>query len=451
MGRFALRSARLLDLDGVAPGVLLIEDGQVAARLPPEARPAGAPLEDLGDAVLMPGVVDRHVHVNEPGRAEWEGWETATRAAALGGVVALMDMPLNSIPVTTSVDALEAKIAATAGKLWVDAGFWGGVVPGNAAELGPMVEAGARGFKCFLCPSGIDEFPPVGPAELRPAMAALRGLGAPLLVHAELEGPLRAPPGDDPAAYLTYLHSRPPEWEDAAVALIVELVRETGCPAHIVHLSSAGALAHLRAARAEGLPLTAETCPHYLVLTAEEVPRGATPFKCAPPIRPAANREHLWAALADGTLSAVVTDHSPCVPALKKLDTGNFLEAWGGIASLQLGLSSVWTEARRRGLPLQALSRWMTAGPARLAGLPHGALRPGAPADLVAFDPDARWTVDAHALAHRNPISPWHGRPLTGAVRHTWLRGQRVVEEGRVVGLPAGRPLRGPRLPLERP
>jgi allantoinase len=402
-------------------------------------------VEDVGDAVVMPGIVDSHVHVNEPGRTEWEGWETATRAAALGGVVALVDMPLNSIPVTTTVQALEDKIAATAGKLWIDAGFWGGVIPGNTRELAPMVAAGARGFKCFLCPSGIDEFPNVGAGDLREAMPELRRVGAPLLVHAELETELRAAADADPAVYGTYLHSRPPEWEDAAVAMIVDLVRETGCPAHIVHLSSAGALAHVRAARREGLPLTAETCPHYLVLTAEEVPRGDTSFKCAPPIRPAANREHLWEALADGTLDFVVTDHSPCIPALKKLDTGNFLEAWGGIASLQLGLSSVWTEARRRGFPLTAISRWMTAGPARLAGLPHGALRAGAPADLVVFEPDTAWTVDVRALAHRNPVSPWHGRSLVGRVRHTFLRGEPVVSDGAIVGTPSGRALRGPR------
>ncbi|MEN9785793.1 MAG: hypothetical protein RLZZ299_1057 [Pseudomonadota bacterium] len=447
----ALRSTRLLTPGGPVPGTVVLRDARVDAVLPHDAAPRDVHLEDVGDAVVMPGIVDCHVHVNEPGRTAWEGWETATRAAALGGVVTLVDMPLNAIPVTTTLGALEDKIASTDGKLWIDAGFWGGVVPGNTPELAPMVAAGARGFKCFLCPSGIDEFPNVDADDLRRAMPELRRLGVPLLVHAELESELRAAADADPTAYATYLHSRPPVWEDAAVALIVDLVRETGCPAHIVHLSSAGALAHVRAARREGLPVTAETCPHYLVLTAEEVPRGDTSFKCAPPIRPSANREHLWAALADGTLDFVVTDHSPCVPALKKLDTGNFLEAWGGIASLQLGLSSVWTEARRRGISLDAISRWMTAGPARLAGLPHGPLRVGAPADLVVFDPDAAWTVDVRALAHRNPVSPWHGRPLVGRVRHTFLRGTPVVSDGAIVGVPSGRPLRGPRVPSPEP
>ncbi len=444
MSAFALRTRRAL-LDGaLRPATVVVRDGAVAAVT--DAAP-DLPTTDLGDRVLMPGLIDSHVHVNEPGRADWEGWETATRAAALGGVTALVDMPLNSIPVTTSAQALAAKVASTAGKLWIDAGFWGGVVPGNTGELAPMVAGGARGFKCFLCPSGIDEFPPVEAADLRVAMPALRALCAPLLVHAELELPLRAAASGDARDYATYLHSRPPEWEDAAVALIVEMVAETGCPAHVVHLSSAGALAHVRAAKARGLPVTAETCPHYLVLTAEDVPAGDTRFKCAPPIRPAANRDALWAALGDGTLDFVVTDHSPCVPALKKLDTGDFLEAWGGIASLQLGLSSVWTEARRRGVPLSTLARWMTQGPARLAGLADPGLAPGAPANLVAFDPDHDWTVDQATLAHRNPLSPWDGRRLTGRVTHTWLRGVPVVERGAVVGAPTGRPLLHPRAP----
>lgn len=439
---YALRTSRLLGAQGPLPGLLVVRDGKIDALLPHDAALPGLATHDLGELVLMPSLVDSHVHVNEPGRAEWEGWESATRAAALGGVTALIDMPLNSIPVTTTCAALEEKVAATVGKLWVDAGFWGGVIPGNTAELAPMVAAGARGFKCFLCPSGIDEFPASDAEVLRLAMPVLRAAGVPLLVHAELESPLHDASGADPREYLTYLHSRPPEWEDAAVALVIDLVRETGCPAHIVHLSSAGALDLLRAARAEGLPISAETCPHYLVLSAEEVPSGATAFKCAPPIRPAANREPLWAALLDGTLDFVVTDHSPCVPSLKRLDTGDFLGAWGGIASLQLGLSSVWTEARRRGVSLAALSRWMTAGPARLAGLPNGPLRVGAPADLVAFDPDEAWTVDALALAHRNPVTPWAGRRLVGRVHHTFLRGEPVVQDGAIVGAPRGRPLR---------
>lgn len=438
---FTLRSRRTLGPDGqLTDRAVTVVGGRIAAVVPGRMAPGDA--HDLGALALMPAVVDTHVHVNEPGRAEWEGWTTATQAAALGGVATLVDMPLNSLPVTTTLAALQAKIASTSGRLWVDVGFWGGVIPGNTAELAPMATAGARGFKCFLCDSGIDEFPQSGPRELAEAMPVLKAAGVPLLVHAELEGALTQAATDDVLDYRAWLHRRPPEWEDAAVALVAEHVEATGCPAHIVHLSSAGALEIVRKAKAKGLPLTAETCPHYLCLTAEEVPRGATQFKCAPPIRPAANREHLWAALADGTLDFVVTDHSPCVPDLKRLSDGDFLAAWGGVASLQLGLSSVWTEARRRGHTLADLQRWMSVGPARLAGLPAPGIAVGARADLVAFDPDLNWTVDPAELAHRHPITPYAGRALTGRVRHTWLRGHAVVRDGALLpGPPVGQTL----------
>ena len=431
----ALHSRRVLTPAGLRPATVLVDAGAITAVLD---HPTPDAL-DLGDRVLMPGIVDTHVHVNEPGRADWEGWETATAAAALGGVTTLADMPLNSLPVTTTLGALHAKHAAMAGKLRVDCALWGGVVPGNTPELAPMVAAGVRGFKAFLCPSGIDEFPQATARDLRLAMPALRALGVPLLAHAELELPLSAAAAarvqdGDARDYATYLHSRPPEWEDAAVALLVDLCRETGCPVHVVHLSSAGALAAVRQAKAEGLPFTAETCPHYLCLRAEDVPPGATEFKCAPPIRGAANRERLWAALADGTLDFVVTDHSPCVPGLKLPAEGDFLRAWGGIASLQLGLASVFTEARARGFGIPALSRWMTAGPARLLGWRHGQLAPGMRADLVAWDPGAAWTVDPRALAHKNPITPYAGRRLDGRVTDVWLRGGRIVEDGLLVG-----------------
>jgi allantoinase len=389
----------------------------------------------------MAGLVDTHVHVNEPGRTEWEGYESATRAAALGGVTTLADMPLNSMPVTTTLAAFEQKLAATAGRLWVDVGFWGGVVPGNTPELAPMARAGVRGFKCFLCPSGIDEFPPVGERELLLAMPELKRLGVPLLVHAELELPLREATVGDARDYATYLHSRPPEWENAAVALIIDVVRKTGCPAHIVHLSSAGALPMLRQAKAEGLPVSAETCPHYLCLRAEDVPAGATAYKCAPPIRGSQNQEALWGALAEGVIDFVVTDHSPCIPGLKRLDDGDFLAAWGGIASLQLGLAAVWTEARRRGHDLATVHRWLGAGPAALLGAPRGSLEVGARADLVAFDPDADFVVDPHKLAHKNPITAYAGRRLSGVVRHAWLAGSPLVIDGALVGEPAGEPL----------
>lgn len=435
----ALTSQRVLTPSGLRPATVLLDGERVhsLAEQPPEQ----AEILDLGRLVLMPGLVDSHVHMNEPGRTEWEGFATATRAAALGGVTTVVDMPLNSIPVTTSLDALQAKIAATQGQLSVDCAFWGGVVPGNTPELAPMAAAGARGFKCFLCPSGIDEFPNVDAADLRVAMPALRQLQRPLLVHAELELPLRQAASGDARDYATYLHSRPPEWEDAAVALIVELVRETGARAHIVHLSSAGAISILRAAKAEGLPITAETCPHYLVLRAEQIPPGDTSYKCAPPIREGANRDALWAALAEGVIDFVVTDHSPCVPGLKLPEEGDFLRAWGGIASLQLGLASVATEAQWRGFDIAHISRWMSAGPAALVGLERGAIKPGARADLVAWDPDAAFVVDGHKLAHRHPVTPWAGRRLQGSVRQVWLGGRCIVREGALVGPPVGRPL----------
>lgn len=436
-----LFSRNVLGPSGPAPGRIVLA-GERIARFENAAHPA-ADDTDLGDLWLMPGIVDTHVHINEPGRTEWEGFVTATAAAALGGVTTLADMPLNSDPVTTSLAALEAKIAASKGKLRVDCALWGGIVPGNTAELAPMVERGIRGFKCFTCHSGIDDFPAVVEADLLSAMPALRDLDRPLLVHAELEQPLRDAAGSttsDAREYATYLHSRPPEWEDAAVAMMIDLCRRTGCRVHIVHLSSAGALPMLKAAKAEGLPITAETCPHYLCLTAEDIPPGATEFKCAPPIREGKNRDRLWAALADGTLDFVVTDHSPCIPSLKLPETGDFMKAWGGIASLQLGLASVGTEARRRGFTLGQVSRWMTAGPARLLGWPeHGVIAPGRRADLVAWDPDERFEVIGEKLAHRHPTTPYAGRTLDGAVHHVWLRGQPIVRDGSLVGDAIGR------------
>ena len=426
-----VRSKRVVTPEGVGPASVHVREGRITAVAPLDARPAGARLVDAGEAVVMPGVVDTHVHVNEPGRTEWEGFRTATRAAAAGGTTTLVDMPLNSIPATTTRRALEEKRAAAGGECLVDVAFWGGVVPGNLGELAAMVEAGVVGFKCFLIDSGVDEFGCVGEAELRPAMRALQKLGVPLLAHAELPGPIEqagpALAGLDPARYATYLASRPRAAEDEAIALLVRLCRETGARTHVVHHSSAGSLPILRAARRQGLPVSAETCPHYLRFAAEEIPDGATEYKCAPPIRERRNRESLWDALREGLLELVASDHSPCTPALKK---GSFSQAWGGISGLQLALAVTWTEAERRGFSLRDVVRWMCEAPARLAGLSSrkGALRPGLDADLVLFHPEQTFHVEQPRLQHRHKLTPYAGAELKGVVEATYLRGRRVYD-----------------------
>jgi allantoinase len=442
-----IRSAHVVTPEGVRAASVWIRGGRIAAVRAFGDLPAGVPVIECGDEVLMPGLVDTHVHANEPGRADWEGWETATRAAAAGGVTTIVEMPLNSIPAVTDAAALHAKVASTAGKLHVDTGFWGGVVPGNAAELPALWEAGVLGFKCFLSPSGVDEFPNVSEADLREAMPVLARLGATLLVHAEDPAVLDAAAariGDaDPRAYPTYLATRPPEAEIAAVELLVRLAREFGTRVHVVHVSAAEALQLLHDARDEGLPFTAETCPHYLHFDAEDVPDGATEMKCAPPIRGAANREDLWTALGAGWIDLVATDHSPCPPEMKLRDSGDFVRAWGGIASLQLGAAAVWRNARERGYTPAHLAGWMSAAPARLAGLHarKGAIAPGFDADLAVFDPDAEFLVEPSRLFHRHGLSPYVGSVLPGVVTQTWLRGEKVFEAGGIIGAPAGRVL----------
>ena len=426
---------------------VVLREGRIAAVVEPGDAAARGAL-DLGDLVLMPGLVDTHVHVDEPGRAEWEGFDTATRAAAAGGVTTLVDMPLNSIPATTSVAALRAKREAAAGKLRVDCGFWGGIVPGNAGEIEGLAAAGVCGFKCFLVPSGVDEFPAVGEADLYQALPILAGLGLPLLAHAELPAPIAAAAASaragDPRRHATWLASRPRAAENEAVRLLIALCAEFRGAVHVVHLASSDALPELRAARDAFLPITVETCPHYLSFDAEAIADGATAFKCAPPIREAANRERLWEALAEGDIDLVASDHSPCPPAMKASGNGDFLAAWGGIASLELSLAATWTGARARGLGAEDLARWMCAHPARLTGLEarKGRIAEGWDADLVAWDPDAEWIVDANRLHQRHPLTPYAGRRLRGAVRMTVLRGQVACEDGRVTGEPRGELLR---------
>jgi allantoinase len=400
-------------------------------------------LLDVGTAAVLPGLVDSHVHVNEPGRTEWEGFSSATRAAAAGGVTTIVDMPLNSAPVTTSADALGRKRDAAERQAWVDCAFWGGLVPGNAREIPRLLDAGACGVKAFLVHSGIDDFPEAGEADLRAALPVLAERGAPLIVHAELpDGP--APGGGDPRRFLDYVASRPASWEEHAVALLVRLAREFRAPIHVVHLSAAGAARLVGEARAEGLPLSAECCPHYLAFDAESVPDGRTEFKCAPPVREASNREALWEAVRSGVIGMIVSDHSPCPPELKLLERGDFAAAWGGIASLQLALPVVWTEARARGHSLAALAGWMSEGPARLAGLAghKGRIAAGYDADLVVFDPEASFVVEPARLHHRHKLTPYAGRNLQGVVRQTYLGGRLVYDAGTFASAPTGALLR---------
>jgi len=436
------RGRRVLLHDAPEPAALRVLGERIIEVSAFEAVPAGAQVIDAGEALLTAGVVDTHVHLNEPGRTEWEGFVSATKAAAAGGITTVVDMPLNCIPATTTRRAAEEKRAEADGKLQVDVAFWGGVVPGNARDLAELAAFGVPGAKCFLCPSGVDEFPHVGRADLELALPVLRDAGRTLLVHAELPGPLeqaeREVAGLDPRAYATYLRSRPPSSEDQAIALLVELARRHRAPIHVVHLSSASALPLLARAQDEGVPVTAETCLHYLTFAAEEIPAGGTHYKCAPPIRARENRERLWRGLQDGTISMVVSDHSPCTPALKRPETGDFLGAWGGIAGLQLGLSGLFTEASRRGVSLSRMTEWNTRRTAALAGLGarKGRLAAGFDADLVIWDDRQRFTVEPSAILHRHRVTPYAHRALDGVVLQTFLRGELAYDRG---GAPVAR------------
>jgi len=420
-----IRSQRAVLPDGTR-GAAVAVSGQSIAAIDGYTAPVEADRDiDLGDLALLPGLVDTHVHVNEPGRTEWEGFTTATRAAAAGGVTTICDMPLNSVPPTVSVGALQEKRSAATGKCWVDVAFWGGAVPGNGDSLLPLHDAGVVGFKCFLLDSGVPEFPPLDEAGLRSALGSLAAMDSVLIAHAEDAAEIKPASGRD---FGSFVASRPPVAERRAIEKVVAAAAATGARAHIVHLSAAECVALIAGAKAAGIRLSAETCPHYLYFAAEEVPDGATEFKCCPPIRDAVNREALWRGLEAGVIDCVVSDHSPCPPELKSPESGDFGTAWGGIAGLQLGLSAVWTVARRRGRTLDDVARWMAAAPAALASLPaKGRLAVGADADLVAFDPDEAYVVDPARLEHRHPVTPYAGRTLTGRVRQTWLRGTALL------------------------
>jgi allantoinase len=441
-----VRGSRVVTPEGVRPAAIHIRDGAIAAVTHVDELPSGAPVFDAGESVVMPGLVDSHVHINEPGRTDWEGFETATRAAAAGGVTTLVDMPLNSIPATTNVAALEAKLTAAREHCFVDVGFWGGLVPGNIADLHPLHDAGVLGFKCFLADSGVPEFAAIGERDLRNALEELAALGSVLQVHAELPAPIERATSisrGDPRRYWTFLGTRPRIAEDSAIDLVIKACRDTRARAHIVHLSSSDSLPQLLRAREEGLSLTVETCPHYLWFAAEEIGEGLTQYKCCPPIRERENRQKMWEALEVGLIDMVVSDHSQCPPNMKLRESGDFLKAWGGISSLQLRLPIMWTAARARGLGLDRLAEWLCTAPARLAGLGHrkGAIRPGCDADLVIWNPEAMFQVDGMALHHRHKLTPYEGAELHGVIDATFLRGRMIYRSGCFGGDPSGETL----------
>lgn len=426
-----IRAQRVVLPDAIGPRSIHVRDGRIVDVAGYDDVATGAEIVEVDDeSVVMPGLVDTHVHINSPGRTEWEGFRSATLAAAAGGVTTLVDMPLNSVPPTTTLAGFQTKLDTARDDCFVDVGFWGGVVPGNTAELAPMFAAGVVGFKCFLVPSGVDEFEHVTEEHLREAMPELSRLDALLIVHAELPGPIRTSV-ESSSDYRAFLESRPRAAENEAIELMIRLSREFNTRVHIVHLSSADAIPVLRRAQREGVRITAETCPHYLHFAAEEIAEGATEFKCCPPIREHENRERLWEGLADGTIGLIVSDHSPCPGEMKLRESGDFMKAWGGIASLQLRLPVIWTEARRRGFSLSDLARWLCANPAKQVGLDSrkGAIAVGNDADLVIWNPDARFTVSAQTLRHRHKITPYDGEPLNGVVQKTFLRGKKIYDE----------------------
>jgi allantoinase len=440
----AFVASRVVTPKGISPAAILVEGEQIGATVSPGQIPVGYEVHDFGESAILPGLVDSHVHINDPGR-DWEGFETATRAAAAGGYTLLVDMPLNCLPATTTVASLQAKRAAAEGRCRVDWAAWGGIVHDNQHHIAALAAAGVAGFKCFLVNPGVESFTMVSEQQLRLALPHVARTGLPLLVHAELPGPIdratKTLANADWSCYSTYLRSRPDDAELAAIRLMLSLCREYRFRLHIVHLSTSQALEELRLARLEGLAVSVETCPHYLHFSAEEIANGATLRKCAPPIRGRENREELWQGLSDGTIDLVVTDHSPCPSAMKRLAEGNFQTAWGGIASLSLALPLIWTEARRRGFTLLDLTRWMAAEPARLVGCDSrkGRIAAGFDADFVVFDPEPEFTVSEHRLHYRHPVSAYLGETLHGVVKATYLRGNPVFADGNFSGEARGR------------
>ena len=424
---------------GVFDATILIEDGVIAMAIDGDGGGLDVEIIDVGNAVLMPGVIDPHVHINEPGRTDWEGFDSATRAAAAGGITSMIEMPLNASPVTTTVEAFEKKLQATEGKLHVNCGFWGGIIPDNAGNLEPLLQSGVFGIKAFLVDSGLPEFPNVSESDLREGMPAIAESGMPLLVHAELHSPIAHNPIVD---YYSYLQSRPSKWEDDAIVLMINLCGEYGGRTHIVHLCSSDSLAQIEAAKASGLPLTVETCPHYLVFNAESIPPQDTLYKCAPPIRDKANNEKLWRAIAHGNIDFIASDHSPAPPELKHLDDHNFEQAWGGIAGLQFTLSAFWTGASARKMELTDICRLMCQAPAEFVGLESkGKIVPGYDADLVIWDPEKKIKVSSDSIHHKHKATPYADLAMHGSVLKTFVRGELVYEEGEFLSLSQGQVL----------
>jgi allantoinase len=427
--------------EGIRPGYVMIRNGlitDVTTELPPSLSREAI---DVGNSLLMPALVDPHVHLNEPGRTNWEGFATGTRSAAAGGITTLVDMPLNCSPVTTTATAVDEKAKAAEGQLQVNCGFWGGIVPGNHAEIEPMIDKGVLGFKAFLTHSGIDEFPNISEHDLQKAMPVIARHNLPLLVHCEISTDLKPQPGEDERSYQHYLSSRPRAWEDEAIALMIRLCEQYNCQVHIVHLSSANSIAQIQQAKEKELPITVETAQHYLYFNAEEIPNAQTAYKCAPPIREKANNEQLWQALQDGIIDFVATDHSPAPPELKDPEPGNLMKAWGGIASLQLALPVLWTAARKRNIPVTNMAKWLSTNPARLAGLnsSKGKIATGYDADLVVWDPDKKFTVTPEKLHHKHKITPYLNQELYGVVEQTWLQGELIFDHGKFPSLNNGK------------
>lgn len=435
----ALKSKNTITPEGKTEALVLIRDGRIADLAPIETE-VSCEVIDLQDKALMPGVIDTHVHINEPGRTDWEGFDTATKAAIAGGLTTLIDMPLNSAPVTTTVANFEEKLAVARQNLHTNCGFWGGVIPGNEKEIEPLIQKGILGFKAFLTHSGIDDFPNATEADLRKVMPILASHNLPLLVHCELSEENDNWRKNDKRSYQNYLASRPKKWEDDAVALMIRLCEEFNCRTHIVHLSSANSLEQIAAAKAKGLPLTVETGQHYLFFNAEAIPDGQTQYKCAPPIREKENNDQLWEALKTGLIDFVATDHSPAPPDLKQLRSGDFTTAWGGIASLQFALPVLWTAAKKRGLQFNYIARWLSENPSKLAGLENqkGKIAKGFDADLVVLDPEKTFTVTEAGTYHKHKISPYNGLELNGVIEQTYLSGKKVFDNGTFTQLNQG-------------